>query len=76
MDKEIRPKVLDVRKLKDDKVILTDTYSWKDFKELKKQFAKFLQDTISADMLYHPSNLKKHFESKITALTGKLEEGK
>ncbi len=36
---------------------------------VNEEFVKFLKETISADMLYHPTNLKKHFQSKITALT-------
>ncbi len=31
--KEINPKVLNVDKLKKEKVILTDSYSWKDFEK-------------------------------------------
>ena len=31
---------------------------------------KFLESCIDADMLFHPSNLKKHFDSRLTLLTG------
>lgn len=34
-----------------------------------EEFGKFLKDTISADMLYHPSDLYNHFQSKISELT-------
>jgi hypothetical protein len=33
IEKKFKPKVLRVDKLKEDKVILTDTYSWRDFRE-------------------------------------------